>query len=254
MAQSSNALREQPTTDEILASIREIIEENTGRVNDRTAAKTSVNNRSAAKATGQQALNNAQNNAQTGLDDLSVDEAMKVLAARIGLKKDSNQSVADAGAEDAFSNDVSAPSALRQKPVDEPLQSSFQQQNTVNEAPQDFNNRPTDLAGNADLAGGQQIAPDNRNYQQMQSADLSARQDVETAADNATNTEVNNGDIYSDIHFSPEFWNHVNALAEETLRPILVQWLQKRWPALVEKILREEISGAFKRNFPSDQG
>ena len=106
MAQSSNALREQPTTDEILASIREIIEENTGRVNDRTAAKTSVNNRSAAKATGQQTLNNAQNNAQTGLDDLSVDEAMKVLAARIGLKKDSNQSVADSVTKDAFSNDV----------------------------------------------------------------------------------------------------------------------------------------------------
>ncbi len=248
MAQSSNALREQPTTDEILASIREIIEENTGRVNDRTAAKTSVNNRSAAKATGQQTLNNAQNNAQTGLDDLSVDEAMKVLAARIGLKKDSNQSVADAGTKDAFSNDVSAPSTLRQKPVDEPLQSSFQQQNTVNETPQDFNNQP------ADLAGGQQLAPDNTNYQSIESADLSARQDVETAADNATNTEVNNEDIYSDIHFSPEFWNHVNALAEETLRPILVQWLQKRWPALVEKILREEISGAFKRNFPSDQG
>ncbi|MBI0166752.1 DUF2497 domain-containing protein [Bartonella sp. M0280] len=248
MAQSSNALREQPTTDEILASIREIIEENTGRVNDRTAAKTSVNNRSAAKATGQQTLNNAQNNAQTGLDDLSVDEAMKVLAARIGLKKDSNQSVADAGTKDAFSNDVSAPSTLRQKPVDERLQSSFQQQNTVNETPQDFNNQP------ADLAGGQQLAPDNTNYQSIESADLSARQDVETAADNATNTEVNNEDIYSDIHFSPEFWNHVNALAEETLRPILVQWLQKRWPALVEKILREEISGAFKRNFPSDQG
>ena len=248
MAQSSNALREQPTTDEILASIREIIEENTGRVNDRTAAKTSMNSRNAV--TGQKITNNT----QIGLDDLSVDEAMKVLAARIGLKKDSNQSVADAGAEDAFSNDVSAPSALRQKPVDEPLQSSFQQQNTVNETPQDFNNQPADLAGNTDLAGGQQLAPDNTNYQSIESADLSARQDVETAADNATNKEVNNEDIYSDIHFSPEFWNHVNALAEETLRPILVQWLQKRWPALVEKILREEISGAFKRNFPSDQG
>ena len=246
MAQSSNALREQPTTDEILASIREIIEENTGRVDRRAAAKTSTNNRSAA--TGRQTLNNT----QTGLDDLSVDEAMKVLAARIGLKKDSNQSVADAGAKDAFSNNVSAQSALRQKPVDEPLQSPLQQQNTVNEAPQDFNNRPAGLVGGVGLADGKQVAPDNKN-DQMQSADLSARQDVEKAADNATNTEVNNEDVYSDIHFSSEFWNHVNALAEETLRPILVQWLQKRWPALVEKILRDEISGAFKRNFPSDQ-
>ena len=245
MAQSSNALREQPTTDEILASIREIIEENTGRVDRRAAAKTSTNNRSAA---GRQTLNNT----QTGLDDLSVDEAMKVLAARIGLKKDSNQSVADAGAKDAFSNNVSAQSALRQKPVDEPLQSPLQQQNTVNEAPQDFNNRPAGLVGGVGLADGKQVAPDNKN-DQMQSADLSARQDVEKAADNATNTEVNNEDVYSDIHFSSEFWNHVNALAEETLRPILVQWLQKRWPALVEKILRDEISGAFKRNFPSDQ-
>jgi len=253
MAQSSNALREQPTTDEILASIREIIEENTGRVNDRTAAKTSVNNRSAAKATGQQTLNNAQNNAQTGLDDLSVDEAMKVLAARIGLKKDSNQSVADAGTTDAFSNDVSAPSALRQKPVDEQLQFSRQQQNTVNEVPQDFNNRPADLTGGADLAGGERIAPDNTNYQSMQSADLSARQDVEKAADTGAQTEVNNEGNYSDIHFSDQFWNNVNALAEEALRPILVQWLQKRWPALVDKILREEINGAFKRNFPSGQ-
>ena len=177
---------------------------------------------------------------------------MKVLAARIGLKKDSNQSVADAGAKDAFSNNVSAQSALRQKPVDEPLQSPLQQQNTVNEAPQDFNNRPAGLVGGVGLADGKQVAPDNKN-DQMQSADLSARQDVEKAADNATKTEVNNEDVYSDIHFSSEFWNHVNALAEETLRPILVQWLQKRWPALVEKILRDEISGAFKRNFPSDQ-
>ena len=247
MAQSSNALREQPTTDEILASIREIIEENTGRVNDRTAAKTSMNSRNAV--TGQKIINNT----QTGLDDLSVDEAMKVLAARIGLKKDSNQSVADAGAKDAFSNNVSAQSALRQKPVDEPLQSPLQQQNTVNEAPQDFNNRPAGLVGGVGLTDGKQVAPDNKNDQSMQSADLSARQDVEKAADNATNTEVNNEDVYSDIHFSSEFWNHVNALAEETLRPILVQWLQKRWPALVEKILRDEISGAFKRNFPSDQ-
>ena len=248
MAQSSNALREQPTTDEILASIREIIEENTGRVDRRAAAKTSTNNRSAA--TGRQTLNNT----QTGLDDLSVDEAMKVLAARIGLKKDSNQSVADAGAKDAFSNNVSAQSALRQKPVDEPLQSPLQQQNTVNEAPQDFNNRPAGLVGGVGLTDGKQVAPDNKNDQSMQSADLSARQDVEKAADNATNTEVNNEDVYSDIHFSSEFWNHVNALAEETLRPILVQWLQKRWPALVEKILRDEISDSFKRNFPSDQG
>ena len=247
MAQSSNALREQPTTDEILASIREIIEENTGRVNDRTAAKTSMNSRNAV--TGQKITNYT----QTGLDDLSVDEAMKVLAARIGLKKDSNQSVADAGAKDAFSNNVSAQSALRQKPVDEPLQSPLQQQNTVNEAPQDFNNRPAGLVGGVGLTDGKQVAPDNKNDQSMQSADLSARQDVEKAADNATNTEVNNEDVYSDIHFSSEFWNHVNALAEETLRPILVQWLQKRWPALVEKILRDEISDAFKRNFPSDQ-
>ena len=209
MAQSSNALREQPTTDEILASIREIIEENTGRVDRRAAAKTSTNNRSAA--TGRQTLNNT----QTGLDDLSVDEAMKVLAARIGLKKDSNQNTADLGTADAFSNDVSAPSALSQKPVDEQLQSSRQQQNTVNETPQDFNNQP---------------------------------------ADNGAHTEVNKEDNYSDIRLSPEFWNNVNALAEEALRPILVQWLQKRWPALVDKILREEISGAFKRNFPSDQG
>ncbi|WP_295964765.1 DUF2497 domain-containing protein [uncultured Bartonella sp.] len=248
MAQSSNALREQPTTDEILASIREIIEENTGRVDRRAAAKTSTNNRSAA--TGRQTLNNT----QTGLDDLSVDEAMKVLAARIGLKKDSNQNTADLGTADAFSNDVSAPSALRQNPVDEQLQFSRQQQNTVNEVPQDFTNRPADLAGGADLTGGEQIAPDNTNYQSMQSADLSARQDVEKAADNGAQTEVNNEGNYSEVRLSPEFWNNVNALAEEALRPILVQWLQKRWPALVDKILREEISGAFKRNFPSDQG
>lgn len=247
MAQSSNALREQPTTDEILASIREIIEENTGRVNHRTAAKPSMNNR------GADTTQQVSNNTETRLDDLSVDEAMKVLAARIGLKKDSNQNTADLGTANAFSNDVSAPSALSQKPVDEQLQSSGQQQNTVNEVPQDFNNRPADLPDDANLAGGQQMAPDNTNYQSMQSADLSAQQDVEKAADNTANTKANNEDIYSDIHFSDQFWNNVNALAEEALRPILVQWLQKRWPALVDKILREEISGAFKRNFPSGQ-
>ena len=38
MAQSSNAAKE-PTTDEILASIREIIEENTGHVTARVNAK-----------------------------------------------------------------------------------------------------------------------------------------------------------------------------------------------------------------------
>lgn len=76
MAYSSNAMRE-PTMDEILTSIREIIEENTAQSDGATAPQDKTSFESVLEGLG----------AQEGQKQapLTVDEAMKALARRIGL-------------------------------------------------------------------------------------------------------------------------------------------------------------------------
>ncbi|MHC5307082.1 DUF2497 domain-containing protein [Bartonella sp. LJL80] len=74
MAQSSSAMRE-PTMDEILTSIREIIEENTAQA----AQLESIQSAAKVKPSVDHGVNTSLNSS------LSVDDAMKALAARIGL-------------------------------------------------------------------------------------------------------------------------------------------------------------------------
>ena len=91
-------------------------------------------------------------------------------------------------------------------------------------------------------------------YQPAGSEDFSAREEVENAPEREPQPVTQGEEIYADMQFSPKFWESVDSLAEQALRPVLVKWLQKRWPVLVEKILREEITTAFEKNFPSDRG
>lgn len=74
MAHSSSAMRE-PTMDEILTSIREIIEENTAQA----AQLESIQSAAKVKPSVDHGVNTSLNSS------LSVDDAMKALAARIGL-------------------------------------------------------------------------------------------------------------------------------------------------------------------------
>ncbi|EJF89000.1 DUF2497 domain-containing protein [Bartonella tamiae] len=79
MAQSSSAMRE-PTMDEILTSIREIIEENTAQDKEYLA------NQKDHHMNKTKAVND--DFQQDQYDSLSVDDAMEALAARIGLALD----------------------------------------------------------------------------------------------------------------------------------------------------------------------
>jgi len=114
MAQSSNALRE-PTMDEILNSIREIIEENTAQANQMPAEQTNLVRQVAAQPVvsqpaNRQSLNYTEANSQFAQQPtpqfaqqpnfpqqkpVTVDEAMQALAKRIGLTTDTTNTSAD---------------------------------------------------------------------------------------------------------------------------------------------------------------
>lgn len=213
MAQGSNALRE-PTTDEILTSIREIIEENTGRLN-----RQSGENVSGVKGREEVNRNVLADQKNENQDALTIDDAMRALAARIGLR----------------------------------------QTNQVNSA-----NQREEIAGNKEPSEKQPfenfgISGQNEGMLNTNSAMTNHNNEFATSpnAEQFSNTNINAAprgeDPHVDVKFGPNFWTSVDLLAEQTLRPILVEWLQERWPALVEKILHEEIVHAFDRNFPSDK-
>lgn len=89
MAQGSSALRE-PSMDEILTSIREIIEENTVQAAQLSQQSSEMEglDRTANMIDG---LNNLPSE-DDEYGNLSVDEAMRTLAARIGLSMEENRS------------------------------------------------------------------------------------------------------------------------------------------------------------------
>lgn len=260
MAQSSNAAKE-PTTDEILASIREIIEENTGHVTARAAAKNQSEIRSAAHNASGSAT--AQMTPEANTDSLNVDDAMKALAARIGLSEQANRNDVNSNAGQPVNNNMEAVADKVTQPVTTEIPSGqqgsveFEAAQPVDEAAAMSQNALSANALSQDSLS-QDASPRDSSmggvYQPAGSEDFSAREEVENSPERKAQPAAYNEEIYADMQFSPKFWESVDALAEEALRPVLVKWLQKRWPVLVEKILREEITTAFEKNFPSDRG
>ncbi|WP_297323528.1 DUF2497 domain-containing protein [uncultured Bartonella sp.] len=223
MAQSSNALRE-PTTDEILTSIREIIEENTGRISRPPVERgANVNHRNvadsspsvSARSMAQQSLPQSSASARpVNPQTLTVDDAMRALAARIGLNVES-------------SSNNSGNSAGQDVYQDQPSQKNA-----------NFDH----VAENRENIKGQRIQDDNMPVQAANTV-FSRRN-----ADNDQNYD----DMFDDNAISMEISEKIDALAEAALRPIVVRWLEKHWPDLVDKILREEIANVFEHHFSSE--
>ena len=223
MAQSSNALRE-PTTDEILTSIREIIEENTGRANRQPVERgANVNNRNmtdlkasvADNSDGQQSSSQSPAVAKPlKSQTLTVDDAMKALAARIGLNAESSSD------------------------------------NIENRAEQNaYGDEPSKLH---DGSNQNRTEPENTAIRQDQDNNISARVTGDRSSDQNMNYDRTNENVVDVKDIDLEFFGKIDALAEAALRPIITNWLRKRWPALVDKILREEITNAFNHHFPSN--
>lgn len=224
MAQSSNALRE-PTTDEILTSIREIIEENTGRVSRPPVERgANVNRRDmadlspsvSARSMAQQPVSQSSASARpVNPQTLTVDDAMRALAARIGLNVESGSN---------NSGDRAGQDVYQDQPL--PKRANFDH-----------------VEENQENTKGRRIQDDNMRVQAANT--VSSRRN----ADN----DQNDDDVFDDNAFSMEISEKIDALAEAALRPVVLKWLEKHWPDLVDKILREEIGNVFEQHFSSDR-
>lgn len=261
MAQSSAALRE-PTMDEILTSIREIIEENTAQANHYEAMQKRQNEMSvnanhiadkgfapqdqkqSVQQYEQPALSESpalsKSNAQQfqqkqpeqarqqsqpiqssmhqnqmqpqARQTLSVDDAMKALAARIGLVEELK---VEANALEAkLESDVQ----LDEIQVAEGVPSSHQFQEEVEP---NFYPQSAQIQNEADL-----------DRQDIDSSDAKTNSYVKI--DQAAPSTIDQQRL--------QLFSNAESLAENAIRPVLAQWLENQVPLIVERILREEIS------------
>ncbi|MBI0140888.1 DUF2497 domain-containing protein [Bartonella sp. W8125] len=255
MAQSSNALKE-PNTDEILASIREIIEENTGRVNPRSNEINEAVNSVGARDTSRVKAARTAATAETASPDetaapadkdisennpeaLTVDDAMKALAARIGLGGQEDHGSANQNPENEGYDAGTA---------DQRVQAA-----TSDETSQQQDSEPLNGEQQPKMADSAEAVESRNHYQNTEKADLSARQDVDNSDGRNSENEIDNEMRYPELEFNPKLWDAVESLAEQVLRPVLLKWLQNHWSSLVERILQEEIIKAFEKKFPSDR-
>ena len=184
MAQSPNAMQE-PSMDELLASIREIIEENTGPSPNRNANRQDMTSPEAASPTpntaaavnqtsgnpnGMPAVNAGRNapqneqhpnrsseqNSNTSMETPPVRDAMNALAARIGLRhnEESEPAGVSVGAQQDSNLAPPAPAAMILKKV--PAERSFQ--STGDSVP---SSQPRPLVQNTQNAG--HVNPNNAN-------------------------------------------------------------------------------------------
>lgn len=282
MAQSSNALRE-PTMDEILNSIREIIEENTAQANQASAAP---NNRVRQVGTqsvvsqpaNSQPVSRAQTNSRFAQQSNSqlAQQSNSQFAQQPNsqLAQQSNSQFAQqANSQFAQQTDFSQPKSVT---VDDAMQALAKRIGlTTNRA----DTQPTNLAAN------KAVPPQAYNEQFSQKGTLNkafqpaikpteevvhffnnsstqegrAAEAVKTynsVKTNQMNSEgrptIQNKEYFADVKVTVQ--NKVSDLLEKTeviagqeLRPALATWLDKQLPVLVERILREEISKVVKQ-------
>ena len=249
MAQSSNALRE-PTMDEILNSIREIIEENTAQANHVPAEQTNLVRQVAAQPVvsqpaNRQSLNYTEANSQFAQQPTSqfaqqptfpqqkpvtVDEAMQALAKRIGLTTDTtNTSAADtAASQHAYSEQFSDPEAHSESLQSEPSEVQHTEEVVhLFKSSSTHDETMTEVEKTYDPVGTDQIDSEFKP---------------------ATKNEEQNADVKVTVQNQvSELLEKTETIAERELRPALATWLDKQLPILVERILREEISKVVKQ-------
>lgn len=254
MAQSSNALRE-PTMDEILNSIREIIEENTAQANRMPANHQNPIRQVPVQPVFSQPANrqpvdyeqtNSQFVQQTSSQfaqrssspfvqqpnlsqqkPVTVDEAMQALAKRIGLAADATGAPAanTAAPQQAFREQFSQadthskslqPEVQPTKEVVHLFKNSSTHDETMTEVQKTYDSVRTNQ-----IDGGWEPTVKNVEY---------------------------NTDVKATVHNKvSELLEKTETIAEQELRPALATWLDKQLPVLVERILREEISKVVKQ-------
>ena len=282
MAQSSNALRE-PTMDEILNSIREIIEENTAQANQVSAAP---NNRVRQVGTqsvvsqpaNSQPVSRAQTNSRFAQQSNSqlAQQSNSQFAQQPNsqLAQQSNSQFAQqANSQFAQQTDFSQPKSVT---VDDAMQALAKRIGlTTNRA----DTQPTNLAANKAVppqAYNEQFSQtgtfnkafqpaikpteevvhffNNSSTQEGRAAE--AVKTYNSVKTNQMNSEgrptIQNKEYFADVKVTVQ--NKVSDLLEKTeviagqeLRPALATWLDKQLPVLVERILREEISKVVKQ-------
>ena len=254
MAQSSNALRE-PTMDEILNSIREIIEENTAQANQMPTRQTNPVRQVPVQPVFSQPANrqpvdyqqtNSQFVQQTNPQfaqrssspfaqqpnlpqqkPVTVDEAMQALAKRIGLTAD---------ATGASAGNASAPQqAYREQSsyAATPSQSLQSEVQPTEEGVHLFENSST---------------RDETMTEAQKTYDSVRTNQIDGERKSAIKNVAYNTDVKATVHNKvSELLEKTETIADQELRPALATWLDKQLPILVERILREEISKVVKQ-------
>ncbi len=256
MAQSSNALRE-PTMDEILNSIREIIEENTAQANQMPAEQTNLVRQVAAQPVvsqpaNRQSLNYTEANSQFAQQPtpqfaqqpnfpqqkpVTVDEAMQALAKRIGLTTDTTNTSADTANTSAFGN-AAPEQTYREQLSDtdahsESLQSEQSEVQHTEEVVHLFKSSSTH---------DETVTEVEKTYDSVRT------DQIDSECKSATKNEAQNADVKVTVQNEvSELLEKTETIAEQELRPALATWLDKQLPILVERILREEISKVVKQ-------
>lgn len=202
MSQSQNAIQE-PSMDELLASIREIIEENAG-VSPSDAGKQAVENNSSRiiKAEGRAAPRQANNDhgnsagkqdahsAARNNNSLPVQDAMNALAERIGLRK----------------------------------------------PPLSVNNRPEAMVAKPAVSAAQ-VQP-----QRVAAAKENKPEAPRVAIRPQPQKQKSSVEMKQEVDESEKgFRADVERSAELLLRPYIAQWLDEHFRQLFERVLREEI-------------
>ena len=254
MAQSSNALRE-PTMDEILNSIREIIEENTAQANRMPANHQNPIRQVPVQPVFSQPANRQpvdyeQTNSQFGQQTSSqfaqrssspfvqqpnlsqqkpvtVDEAMQALAKRIGLAADATGAPA--------ANTAAPQQAFREQfsQADTHSKSLQPEVQPTKEVVHLFKNSSTH---------DETMTEVQKTYDSVRTNQIDGEWEP-TVKNVAYNTDVK-ATVHNKVS---ELLEKTETIAEQELRPALATWLDKQLPVLVERILREEISKVVKQ-------
>lgn len=254
MAQSSNALRE-PTMDEILNSIREIIEENTAQANRMPANHQNPIRQVPVQPVFSQPANrqpvdyeqtNSQFVQQTSSQfaqrssspfvqqpnlsqqkPVTVDEAMQALAKRIGLAADATGAPA--------ANTAAPQQAFREQfsQADTHSKSLQPEVQPTKEVVHLFKNSSTH---------DETMTEVQKTYDSVRTNQIDGEWEP-----TVKNVEYNT-DVKATVHNKvSELLEKTETIAEQELRPALATWLDKQLPVLVERILREEISKVVKQ-------
>lgn len=254
MAQSSNALRE-PTMDEILNSIREIIEENTAQANRMPANHQNPIRQVPVQPVFSQPANrqpvdyeqtNSQFVQQTSSQfaqrssspfvqqpnlsqqkPVTVDEAMQALAKRIGLAADATGAPA--------ANTAAPQQAFREQfsQADTHSKSLQPEVQPTEEVVHLFKNSSTH---------DETMTEVQKTYDSVRTNQIDGEWEP-TVKNVAYNTDVK-ATVHNKVS---ELLEKTETIAEQELRPALATWLDKQLPVLVERILREEISKVVKQ-------